>query len=91
VGTVCALQDAVSEPPGAIVDALRAAGHTLEIVKTFEGEPAPVDPGGAGGLIAMGGPMGVCLSAKRPNVGIQWSVGVVRLHRAGPLLLEDIQ
>ena len=33
VSTVCILQHAVSEPPGAIVDALRAAGLTLELLR----------------------------------------------------------
>ena len=73
MSTVCVLQHDMSEPPGAIVDALRAAGYTLEIVKTFEGGPVPVDPGGAGGLIAMGGPMSVyeeALGAGKPVLGV---------------------
>ena len=56
----------MSEPPGAIVDALRAAKLTLEIVRTFEGEEVPADPGGVAGLIAMGGPMGVYEEARHP-------------------------
>jgi hypothetical protein len=65
----------VSEPPGAIVDALRAAGHTLEIVKTFEGEPVPVDPGGADGLIAMGGPICVYEEARYQFLGHVQAIG----------------
>jgi GMP synthase-like glutamine amidotransferase len=66
VSTVCILQHAVSEPPGAIVDALRAARHALEIVRTFDGEPVPADPDGMDGLVAMGGPMGVYEEARHP-------------------------
>lgn len=66
MSTVRVLQHAMSEPPGAIVDALCAAGLTLEIVRTFEGEEVPADPEGVAGLIAMGGPMGVYEDARYP-------------------------
>ena len=46
--------------------ALRAARLTLEMVRTFEGEEVPVDPGGAAGLIVMGGPMAVYEEARYP-------------------------
>ena len=66
MSTVCVLQHAVSEPPGVIVDALRAAGHTLELVRTFEDEPVPVDAESMDGLVAMGGRMGVYEESRYP-------------------------
>lgn len=66
MGRVCVLQHAPCEPLGTIADALRAAGHTAETVRTFEGQAVPEELGEAGGVILMGGPMSVYEQAHYP-------------------------
>lgn len=56
---VLVVQHAACETLGRIEDALDRAGHTTQIVPSFEGHPVPPGPGCASGLILMGGPMSV--------------------------------
>ena len=56
---VLVLQHAASEGLGTIEDALRAAGHSFQYIKTFAGDSVPESAGDAPGLVIMGGPMGV--------------------------------
>jgi GMP synthase (glutamine-hydrolysing) len=53
------IQHDASENLGTIEDALNAAGVAFEYVRTFEGQPVPIEACGASALIMMGGPMGV--------------------------------
>jgi len=76
----------VSEPPGTIVDALRAPGLARKIVRTFEGEEVPVDPGAAAGLIAMGGPMGVYEEARYPFLRDEMQLTEQMLAAGKPVL-----
>ncbi len=59
VGKVWALQHSPCETLGTIAGALLSAGIAAEYVRTFEGQPVPVEMADATGLIVMGGPMGV--------------------------------
>ncbi len=56
---VLVIQHAASEGLGTIEDALNAAGISFEYIRTFEGQPVPIEACGASALIMMGGPMGV--------------------------------
>jgi GMP synthase-like glutamine amidotransferase len=47
------------EGPGYLADFLAARGISCEIIRIDEGEPVPVDPEPAAGLVFMGGPMSV--------------------------------
>jgi len=64
--TVIVIQHVPHEPPGTIADALTAAGTSLQFVKPFAGDRIPPEPGGARGLVVMGGPMGVYEADRHP-------------------------
>jgi GMP synthase-like glutamine amidotransferase len=55
------LQHVAYEGPGAVTDAIRRGGHTLEVIRIDRGEPVPTldSVGGLAGLVVMGGPMSV--------------------------------
>lgn len=63
---VIVVQHAACEALGGIADALDRAGHTTEILPSFEGHPVPTGPGQASGLILMGGPMSVYEQGRYP-------------------------
>ena len=63
---VLVLQHARSESLGLIGDSLRSASKTFQYVRTFEGQPVPVDPNGYSALVVMGGPMGVYETTRYP-------------------------
>jgi GMP synthase-like glutamine amidotransferase len=60
------VQHVPHEPPGAIADALSAAGASLQFVRPYAGDPVPPELGGARGLVVMGGPMGVYEADRYP-------------------------
>jgi GMP synthase (glutamine-hydrolysing) len=64
--TVLVLQHARCETLGTIADALEPTGISPQFVRTFEGQPVPLEMGEAAGLIVMGGPMGVYEQARYP-------------------------
>lgn len=57
---IIVLQHAACEGPGTIADALSARGIHARTIRSDLGEQVPSDLGAASGLVAMGGPMGVC-------------------------------
>jgi len=66
MGEVLILQHAACEAPGAIADAVAAAGLTARTVRGFAGEPVPKQADGLSGLVVLGGPQGVNEQEKYP-------------------------
>ena len=62
------LQHEPMEGPGTIADEIRAAGHTVRIVRLDQKEKVPADPAPLGGLVVMGGTMGVYDQEKLPHL-----------------------
>jgi GMP synthase (glutamine-hydrolysing) len=60
------LQNAEPETPGLIADVLQSKGFTLRYVRTFAGEPVPLNMGDAAALVCMGGPQSVYEDDKFP-------------------------
>ena len=63
---VLVVQHVPQEPPGAIADALTAAGVSLRLVRPYAGDRVPTELGDARGLVVMGGPMGVYEADRHP-------------------------
>ncbi|HUL02041.1 MAG TPA: gamma-glutamyl-gamma-aminobutyrate hydrolase family protein [Gemmatimonadales bacterium] len=63
---VIVVQHVPQEPPGAIGDALAAAGVSTRFVRPYARDPVPTELDGAGGLVVMGGPMGVYEADRHP-------------------------
>ena len=60
------LQHHPVEDLGTIADALEGAALAWQYIRVADGQPAPRDMKGAGGLIVMGGPMGVYQTDRYP-------------------------
>ncbi|MCM8812121.1 MAG: gamma-glutamyl-gamma-aminobutyrate hydrolase family protein [Candidatus Omnitrophica bacterium] len=80
------LQHAAPETLGTIASALRAAGHSYEYVRTFEGAPVPKNMEGADGLIVMGGPMGVYDHSRYPYLKDEMRLIETALKEKKPVL-----
>lgn len=63
---VLVLQHARSETLGSIADSLQLVSKPFQYIRTFEGQPVPLDPNGYSALVVMGGPMGVYETARYP-------------------------
>ena len=62
------LQHEPMEGPGTIAEEIRAAAHTVRIIRIDQKEKVPVDPSPFGGLVVMGGSMGVYDQEKLPHL-----------------------
>jgi GMP synthase-like glutamine amidotransferase len=62
------LQHEPTEGPGTIAEEIRAAGHTVRILRLDQHEKVPADPTLFGGLVVMGGTMGVYEQEKHPHL-----------------------
>ncbi len=63
-----AVQHVQEEPPGAISEALEAAGLEVATVRVFAGQPVPASADGLAALVVMGGPMGVYEADRYPHL-----------------------
>jgi GMP synthase (glutamine-hydrolysing) len=73
---VLVIQHVALEGSGAIGAALRARGLEERVVRVDRGDAVPPDPGGARGLLLMGGPMGVYEADRLPHLHDE--MGLVR-------------
>jgi GMP synthase (glutamine-hydrolysing) len=80
------VQHVPQETPGAIGAALERAGVTPRLVRPFAGDRVPADPGGAAGLVVMGGPMGVYEEERYPFLRDERRLIEAALRREVPLL-----
>ena len=79
------------ESPGLITAALTARGATVELRRTYLGEPVPdaaelATPAGLAGLVVMGGPMGVYEQDRYPWITCQLRRLAMRLEKDRPTL-----
>ncbi len=65
---VLAIQHVQEEPPGAISEALMAAGLEVVPARVDRGEPVPASAEGLVALVIMGGPMGVYQADRYPHL-----------------------
>ena len=83
---VLCLQHAAVEPPGAVEEAVRAAGLPLETIRTDRGEAVPRTAEGLLGLVVMGGPMGVPQAERHPHLKAERRLLEDALSREVPAL-----
>ena len=84
--TVLVIQHVRSETPGKIGEVLREEGISTEVVRIFEGNKVPDEPGEAAGLVIMGGPMGVYEQDRHPFLRQEIRLIEEALKREKPIL-----
>ncbi len=83
---VLCLQHVAVEPPGAVAEAVGAAGLALEATRIDRGEAVPRSAEGLAGLVVMGGPMGVPQADRYPHLAAERRLLEDALSRAVPVL-----
>jgi GMP synthase (glutamine-hydrolysing) len=88
---VLILQHARCEGPGRVGQALHAAGIPYQVIHAADGEPVPrtldnAGPGGAAGLVVMGGPMGVYEHDQHPHLRAELRLIEAALAARAPVL-----
>lgn len=95
MSSVLILQHAEPETPGEIAAVLESEGIEWTIFRPYAGEPVPVDPGRADGLVLMGGPMGVHDTRRFPFLrdelallkgAVEWGVPILGVCLGSQLL-----
>ncbi|MCG3148708.1 MAG: hypothetical protein PCFJNLEI_02153 [Verrucomicrobiae bacterium] len=84
--TVLVLQHADIETPGAIADALTAAGIQLQTIRCHAGQPVPRDARKFAGLLVMGGPQSVYEQDKVPHLRDELRLIEATLKAGKPIL-----
>src|SRR5580658_516385 len=83
---VLVLQHVSVEGPGKILDSLRAAGASHDIVRIDLGAPVPSKLDSFAGLVVMGGPMSVYEASRYPHVRDELGLIEDALRRGAPVL-----
>jgi|SRR5580692_2514150 GMP synthase (glutamine-hydrolysing) len=83
---VLILQHVSVEGPGKILDSLRAAGASYDIVRIDRGAPVPSTLERCAGLVVMGGPMSVYEASQYPHLRGELALIEDALRRRAPVL-----
>ena len=84
--TVRVIQHVAGEGPGLIAVALEREGIAVEVTRIDLGEPVPLDLGGAGGLVVLGGPMGVYEADQHPHLRDELRLIEAALRAGAPVV-----